>query len=349
MQKNVCPLLAEPDNHGMAGCEQGRHQLEHGDANQSRSRSLNGMLQSQINSASVLVVGDAMLDRYWFGDVQRISPEAPVPIVHVTSEEYRLGGAANVALNVASLGAHAMLMSIVGADEASKQLKALLDHHGVESILKSDAQIDTTVKLRVSGRAQQLLRIDFEKRPREAALSSLMTDFRKLLPRFGAVVFSDYGKGALAQIAAMIRIGLDAGLPVLVDPKGADFSPYAGATILTPNRTELARVVGEWRDNEDMAARAQSLRAELGLCALLVTRSEEGMSLFDDEGHLRIPTQAREVFDVTGAGDTVIGTLGALVATGMPLREAVPIANTAAGIVVGKFGTATASPGEVFA
>ena len=290
-----------------------------------------------------------MLDRYWFGDVDRISPEAPVPIVRVTSEEYRLGGAANVALNIAKLGAAATLMSIVGDDEAAGQLRVLLTENGVRSVLRTDPHIDTTVKLRVSGRAQQLLRIDFEKHPQEAALSSLMEDFRELVHRFGAVVFSDYAKGGLAQIAPMIAVAREQSIPILIDPKGDDFSAYAGANVLTPNRAELARVVGQWSSDEDMADRAQALRRDLDLGALLVTRSEEGMSLFDSLGHLRIPTQAREVFDVTGAGDTVIGTLGALLATGMQLRKAVPIANKAAGIVVGKFGTATASPEEVFA
>jgi D-glycero-beta-D-manno-heptose-7-phosphate kinase len=306
------------------------------------------MLPHNFSNASVLVIGDAMLDRYWFGEVERISPEAPVPIVRVTSEEYRLGGAANVALNVAALGSSATLLSIVGADAAAEQLKVLLDQSGVTSALKTDPHIDTTVKLRVSGRAQQLLRIDFEKRPHEAALSSLMDDFRDTAHSFGSVICSDYGKGGLTQVAQMIAIARNKALPILIDPKGDDFSVYEGATVLTPNRAELARVVGQWSSDDDMSSRAQTLRNDLNLQALLVTRSEEGMSLFDAQGHFRIQTLAREVFDVTGAGDTVIGTLGALLAIGVPLREAVPIANKAAGIVVGKFGTATASPEEIF-
>jgi len=302
-----------------------------------------------VMRSNVLVVGDPMLDRYWFGDVDRISPEAPVPIVRVTREEFRLGGAANVALNIATLGAQVTLMGFVGDDEPAARLSGLLQSNGVTSALKTDQYIDTTVKLRVSGRAQQLIRIDFEKRPHETALSSLMADYRTVVEGFNAVIFSDYAKGGLALIEQMIAIGRSASLPILVDPKGDDFSAYRGATVLTPNRSELARVVGQWRDEADLCERAQKLRADLDLGALLVTRSEEGMSLFDEEGHLRIPTEAREVFDVTGAGDTVIGTLGTLLAIGMPLREAVPIANKAGGIVVGKFGTGTVTLREIAA
>lgn len=298
--------------------------------------------------SSILVVGDAMLDRYWFGDVERISPEAPVPVVQVRREEYRLGGAANVARNIASLGAKASLLSVVGRDEAAAKLEALLASSGIGSLLSADPEITTTVKLRVNGRSQQLLRIDFEDRPRGETLAHLTDSFRNALPTFNAVVFSDYGKGGLAHIATMIAQARNAGKPVLVDPKGDDFTPYRGATIITPNRAELARIVGQWADQQDFEDRARALRERLEIDALLVTRSEEGMSLFDEEGHLHIAAQAREVFDVTGAGDTVIGTLATLVASGMPIRQAVPIANRAGSLVVGKFGTAIISVEELF-
>ena len=305
-------------------------------------------IRSDFSLSSVLVVGDAMLDRYWFGDVERISPEAPVPIVQIRREEYRLGGAANVARNIASLGAKASLLSVVGCDEAAAKLEALLASSGIGSLLSSDPEIATTVKLRVNGRSQQLLRIDFEDRPRGETLAHLTDAFRNAVPAFNAVVFSDYGKGGLAHIATMIAQARNAGRPVLVDPKGDDFTPYRGATIVTPNRAELARVVGQWTDQQDFENRASALRARLEIGALLVTRSEEGMSLFDEEGHLHIAAQAREVFDVTGAGDTVIGTLAALIASGMPVRQAVPIANRAGSLVVGKFGTAAISFEELF-
>ena len=304
--------------------------------------------RERLAAARVLVVGDAMLDRYWFGAVDRISPEAPVPVVRVSREEERLGGAANVALNVKALGARVTLLTVVGTDEPARRLRTLLEEQGVNALLGSDAQLFTIVKLRVIGRAQQLLRIDFENQPDHEVLASMLADYEQALPEHDAVLFSDYGKGGLTHITTMIELARAAGKPVLVDPKGDDYSRYKGATVITPNRAELAEVVGRWNSEAQLAERAERLRAELGLDGLLVTRSEDGMSLFDAAGHARIPAEAREVFDVTGAGDTVIATLAAMLAAGLGLREAMPIANRAGGIVVGKFGTANVSYEELF-
>ena len=294
----------------------------------------------RIAAGRVLVVGDAMLDRYWFGGVDRVSPEAPVPVVRVTREESRLGGAANVALNVATLGARCTLLTVVGDDDAGRRLRELLDEHRIEAVLGTDSQLRTVVKLRVIGRSQQLLRIDFENPPDHEVLRQLMADYERLLPAHDLVLLSDYGKGGLAHVGEMIERARAAGKPVLVDPKGSDFSRYAGATAITPNRSELALVAGSWSGEDELLQRAQGLRLKLDVQSLLLTRSEEGISLFDDSGHLRLPTQAREVYDVTGAGDTVIGTLAALMAAGLSLRDAAPHANRAAGIVVSRFGTA---------
>ena len=288
----------------------------------------------------VLVVGDAMLDRYWFGSVDRISPEAPVAVVRVTSEEERLGGAANVAKNVKALGAQCTLLTVVGDDAAGRRLRQLLEDEGVAAAVGTDPQLNTVVKLRVIGRSQQLLRIDFENQPDHEVLELMLADYQRLLPEHDAVLLSDYGKGGLTHVTRMIEHARAAGKLILVDPKGTDFSRYAGATAITPNRSELAQVVGAWTDERDLEQRATALRLRLGLQALLLTRSEEGISLFDADGHLRLPTAAREVFDVTGAGDTVIGTLAALMAGGMPMRAAAVFANRAAGIVVSRFGTA---------
>ena len=289
-----------------------------------------------------------MLDRYWFGAVERISPEAPVPVVRIEREEERLGGAANVALNVQTLGARATLLTVVGDDEPAKRLRALLEQHGVAALLGSDPKLFTIVKLRVIGRAQQLIRIDFESQPDHEVLASMLADYERALPEHGAVLFSDYGKGGLAHIPTMIATARAQGKPVLVDPKGSDYTRYAGATVVTPNRAELAQVIGAWSSEAQLVERAQNLRCELQLEALLLTRSEEGMSLFDAAGSAHVPAEAREVFDVTGAGDTVIAALAAMLAAGLSLRQAMPIANRAGSVVVGKFGTASVSYDELF-
>lgn len=305
--------------------------------------------RDRIEHARVLVVGDAMLDRYWFGAVDRISPEAPVPVVRVTREEERLGGAANVALNVKTLGAQATLLTVVGDDEPARKLRQLLEQQGVSALLGSDPQLYTIVKLRVIGRSQQLLRVDFENQPDHEILAALLGDYERVLPGHDAVLFSDYGKGGLTHIPRMIELARTAGKPVLIDPKGSDYSRYAGATVITPNRAELAQVIGSWTSEAQLHERAQALRRAHRIDALVLTRSEDGMSLFDDAGHVQVPAQAREVFDVTGAGDTVIATLAAMLGAGLTLREAMPIANRAGGIVVGKFGTASVGYEELFA
>ncbi|HLP97206.1 MAG TPA: D-glycero-beta-D-manno-heptose-7-phosphate kinase [Sideroxyarcus sp.] len=301
-----------------------------------------------FDKARVLVVGDVMLDRYWFGDVTRISPEAPVPVLKVSKVEERPGGAANVARNIAALGAQCTLLSVVGADEAGDCLQRLLtEQGGVEALLHRDDSIATIVKLRAIARHQQLLRIDFETPPSHEVLQAKLADFREKLPHCDVVVLSDYGKGGLEHIAEMIRLSRAAGKAVLVDPKGDDYARYRGATLLTPNRSEFREVAGSWKDEAELNSKAQKLRTELKLDALLVTRSEEGMSLFRAQDVLHEPTQAREVFDVSGAGDTVIATLAVMLASGAGMHDAMRIANRAAGIVVGKLGTAVVSRAEI--
>jgi rfaE bifunctional protein kinase chain/domain len=303
---------------------------------------------AELARSSVLVAGDAMLDRYWFGDVERISPEAPVPVVRVRSTEERLGGAANVARNIVSLGARAGLLTVVGEDDAGRCIGRLLDASGIEGHLHTDPRLATTVKVRVIGRQQQITRVDFETTPEAEVLAAHLDEYADLLPGFDAVLLSDYGKGGLAHIVRMIELARAAGRPVLVDPKGDDYSRYAGATLLTPNRAELREVIGRWRDEAELETRAQELRARLGLQAILLTRSEDGMTLFSDGPTWSIPAQAREVFDVSGAGDTVIAVLAVMLAASRPMREAVAAANRAGGIVVGKLGTATVSYEELF-
>jgi rfaE bifunctional protein kinase chain/domain len=304
-------------------------------------------LKARLGRARVLVVGDAMLDRYWFGSVDRVSPEAPVPVVRVTREDERLGGAANVAFNVNQLGARATLMTVVGADDAAQRLRQLLDRHGIASELGSDPQLYTTVKLRIIGRAQQLLRVDFENQPDHEVLAGMLSRFEAVLGEHDSVLFSDYGKGGLAHIPQMIALARGAGKTVLVDPKGSDWTRYAGASVITPNRTELAQVLGAWESESALESLAQAFRQRLRFDSLLLTRSEEGMSIFDADGHTRQPAKAREVFDVTGAGDTVIATMAAMMACGMTARSAMLLANKAGGIVVGKFGTAGVSQSEL--
>jgi len=303
----------------------------------------------KVSQVRLLVVGDVMLDRYWFGEVNRISPEAPVPVVKVERQEERLGGAANVARNAASLGATTALLSVVGDDDAGRSLGRLLEEGMIDAGLHVDRDIDTIVKLRVIGRQQQLLRIDFETPPSHEILQAKLADFERRIADADVVILSDYGKGGLTHIAEMIRIARAAAKPVLVDPKGDEWEKYAGATVITPNRSELREVVGRWSSEADLIAKSQKLRAELGLEALLVTRSEEGMTLFADGETHHQAAQAREVFDVSGAGDTVIATLAVMIAAGADWAEAIRVANVAAGIVVGKLGTAVVTRQELAA
>jgi rfaE bifunctional protein kinase chain/domain len=300
------------------------------------------------SKARVLVVGDVMLDRYWFGEVSRISPEAPVPVVLIDHEDERLGGAANVAWNCKELNARIRLLSVVGRDEPGEKLAKLLEGKGIEASLHRDRGLHTTQKLRVIGRKQQLLRIDFEKPPSSEVLASKLEEFKQALADCDVVILSDYGKGGLAHIAEMIRSARRAGKRVLVDPKGDDYSRYKGASILTPNLAELREVVGSWHDEKDLGRRAQALREKLDLEALLLTRGGDGMTLYRRGGAVDIKAEARDVFDVTGAGDTVIAALAVMLAAGVGLENAVRIANRAGGIVVGKLGTAAASYRELF-
>jgi rfaE bifunctional protein kinase chain/domain len=304
---------------------------------------------AELSRARVLVVGDVMLDRYWFGDVSRISPEAPVPVVRVERTEERPGGAANVARNIAALGAHAALLSVVGQDDAGASLRRLAEAEGVQVSLHLDATLATTVKLRVIGRQQQLLRIDFETTPSHEVLAAKFQTFKRSIDDCDVVILSDYGKGGLTHIEDMIRFARERSKIVLVDPKGDDYARYRGATAVTPNRAELREVVGRWKDEDDLTRRAQQLRADLGLEAILLTRSEEGMTLYHGDRVTHEPTHAREVYDVSGAGDTVIATLGAMLASGASMEEAMRVANHAAGIVVGKLGTAVVHPDELLA
>jgi rfaE bifunctional protein kinase chain/domain len=303
--------------------------------------------RAQFAKTNLLVVGDVMLDRYWFGDSDRISPEAPVPVVQVSKVDERLGGAANVARNVAALGANTTILGVVGEDEAGNRIGELLRQSGVNSQLEVDPQVPTTVKLRVIARQQQLIRLDFEETPSQTALEQKLARFEKALVSADVLVLSDYGKGALSQVATMIETARAQNKVILVDPKGEDYEKYRGATLITPNRSELRQVVGRWADEDDLTRRAQDLRRSLGIDALLLTRSEEGMSLFTDQGVSHVRAQAREVFDVSGAGDTVIATLAVALAAQWPLDRAMALANRAGGIVVGKLGTATVTSEEL--
>jgi rfaE bifunctional protein kinase chain/domain len=301
----------------------------------------------QFAKTRLLVVGDVMLDRYWFGDTHRISPEAPVPVVQVGKVDERLGGAANVARNVVALGGHATILGVIGDDEPGQRVTQLLTASGVDSQLEVDSKVPTIVKLRVIARQQQLIRLDFEEPPSDKALARKLERFEKSLADADVVVLSDYGKGALDQVTLMVEQARAQNKMILVDPKGEDYEKYRGATVLTPNRSELRQVVGRWSSEEDLTKKAQDLRRSLNLQALLLTRSEEGMSLFTDAGVSHVKAQAREVFDVSGAGDTVIATLAVALAAKWPLEKAMALANRAGGIVVGKLGTATVTSEEL--
>ena len=299
-------------------------------------------------AAKILVVGDIMLDRYWFGEVDRISPEAPVPVVRVARREDRLGGAANVARNIVALGAQAGLLGIVGADEAGAKVRSLVSESGIRDCLVEDTGgMDTTLKMRVLGRQQQLLRVDFEQEPGSQALDALTTELASLLAGYDLLVLSDYAKGALGCVEDLIRIAQKRRVPILVDPKGHQYRRYRGATLVTPNRSEMQDAVGRWDDEADLTRRAQALREELALEALLITRSEQGMTLYTAEGRQHADAQAQEVFDVSGAGDTVLAALAVTRAAGLSWYESMVWANRAGGIVVGKLGTSIVTAEEL--
>ncbi len=302
-----------------------------------------------FGDTSVLVVGDVMLDSYWHGDTERVSPEAPVPVVHVRQVEKRPGGAANVAFNIAALGAKPVLVGVTGDDESADLLGAMLRDLGVDFRATRAADMPTVTKMRVISRHQQLIRLDIEEPRALPAGPEVLAHFDAALKRAGAVVLSDYGKGALASAPEFIRRARAHGKPVFVDPKGADFSRYAGATAITPNLAEFERVVGAVDGDADLLVeRAEALRSSLSLEALLVTQGEHGMTLVRaGEAPQHVAAHALEVFDVTGAGDTVIGVFAAAVAAGEGMESAMRIANLAAGVVVGKLGAAAASVAEI--
>jgi len=310
-----------------------------------------GFDPSTLGRARILVVGDAMLDRYWFGEVTRISPEAPVPIVKFVRAEEQPGGAANVARNAAALGARVSLLSVIGDDEPGGTLQQLIERDGVTACLHRDGSIRTTVKLRMIGgaRRQQLLRVDFETPPSREVLLDKLADYGRLLAGCDVVILSDYGKGGLAHIAQMISLARAQGKIVLVDPKGHDYSRYEGASVVTPNRDELTQVVGPWADDAELGDKARALRAKLKLDAVLVTLGEKGMTLFQAGRTRHEPAKVHEVSDVSGAGDTVIATLGVMLAVGTGLEEATHIANAAAGVKVTKFGATVVHPDELAA
>ena len=304
-------------------------------------------IKLNLNAPRVLVVGDVMLDRYWFGEVNRISPEAPVPVAWINKTEVRPGGAANVARNIASLGGNVTLLSVVGNDDAAKDIETILTKDGVTHMLHRDESIDTIVKLRVLARNQQLIRIDFEKNPSHEILLKILTDYENMLDNFDVIVLSDYGKGGLIHTMKMIELAKKHNKPILVDPKGSDYAKYSGATIITPNKSELRDATGNWSNETELTEKALKLKQEMDLTYLLVTRSEEGMTLFTDTGNTTYPTIAQEVFDVSGAGDTVIATLALMLANNIDIHQAVQVANIAAGIVVGKIGTASVNQQEL--
>lgn len=292
-----------------------------------------------VQQTKILVIGDVMLDRYWFGSTDRISPEAPVPVVKVGLKEDRLGGAANVARNIVALGAQATLLGIVGQDLTADECELLLTEAGVHAHLVRDDHMPTTLKLRVLGRQQQLLRVDFEETPSATSLEALNTEAAALVAKYDLIVLSDYAKGSLAHVQTLIRLAETAQVPVLVDPKGDQYQRYAGATVLTPNRLEMEQAVGKWQDEAELQHKAEALRQQLGLEAVLITRSEQGMTIFTAQGRHHADARAQEVFDVSGAGDTVLATLAVTRAAGLTWQAAMDWANVAGGIVVGKLGT----------
>lgn len=300
-----------------------------------------------VRRCKLLVVGDVMLDRYWYGTVVRISPEAPVPVVRVEEVEDRLGGAANVALNLQTLGAQATLLSVVGLDEAGKTIQALISKNGVRDEVIFVEGLQTVVKTRVVGRNQQMLRVDFESEPTQVEPWLTPDRFQQLVGKHDAVVFSDYGKGSLAHVQKMIKAAHKAKKLVFVDPKGSDWKRYCGADVITPNRAELQQVIGKWATESDLHEKVQELCEDLSIGALLLTKSEEGMTLFEGNQVTSVPADTREVADVTGAGDTVIATLALMSISGLNLSQAMVWSNRAAGLAVGKFGTASISHDEL--
>lgn len=302
-----------------------------------------------LNRVNILVLGDIMLDRYWHGQVNRISPEAPVPVVNVTHTEDRLGGAANVAFNITQLGAQAALHGLIGHDDNGNTLLEQVNSQGIQQHITRTHLAPTITKLRVLGASQQLMRMDFENIFSCADHTALLSRFTNALEQCQAVVISDYAKGTVSKVEDFIAAANDANVPILIDPKGVDYRKYQNATLITPNLSEFEAVVGPCADDADIVSKGEALREQLNLEALLITRSEKGMTLLEKgKPALHLPTQAREVYDVTGAGDTVISTLSLGVASQHSLSAATQLANLAAGIVVAKRGTATTNLAELY-
>lgn len=305
------------------------------------------LIKNDMSKPKILVVGDVMLDRYWFGDVNRISPEAPVPIAKINKAEERPGGAANVARNIASLGGNVTLLSVVGDDEPARTLKNILDKEHIDVIFKKDSSISTIIKLRVMAKNQQLIRIDFEENPSHEILAEVLDKFESIIDSYEIVILSDYGKGGLLHTEKLINIAKQHNKRILVDPKGFDYDKYSGATIITPNKAELKNAIGSWDNENELVKKVLILKNKLQLDYILLTRSEEGMSLFINDEVKNYPAKAQEVYDVSGAGDTVIATLGIMLANNISIEDSVMLANFAAGVVVGKLGTATVTKTEL--
>lgn len=305
-------------------------------------------LLPSFQSAQVLICGDVMLDRYWRGAVERISPEAPIPIVRVDSQKSLPGGAGNVALNVAALGAHTTLVGYIGADLDGNQLQQALTAAGVQQSLVVHKDFPTICKLRVLGAQQQLIRLDLESTRPFSALPELWNQYNHALQTANVVIFSDYAKGTLFDIQRLIQAARLRQIPIVIDPKGQDFQRYAGANLLTPNLKEFEAVVGACPSEQDIIQKAQMLLNTLAIDALLITRGKDGMTFVArGQAPISYPTMAREVFDVSGAGDTVVGVIGAALGVQANVSDAIFWANVAAGIVVGKLGAATVSPHEL--
>ena len=307
-------------------------------------------LLEKLASARILVVGDVMLDQYWIGDAKRISPEAPVPVIAVQETTERIGGAGNVARNITALDGVCTLLGIVGQDQAGRSCEKIASDAKINTSLEYDGTIKTTVKLRVISKNQQLLRLDFENSPSAKALAAILDQYRHLIKRHDAVILSDYGKGGLAQIESLIEVAKENGKPVFIDPKGSDYSVYRGAAMITPNLVEFESVAGVVQGEQDLETKANSLIKQYDLNQLLVTLSDQGMKLFDAKTEaIHVPARSREVYDVSGAGDTVIAVMAMALSAGLPHAVGMELANSAAGVVISKLGAATASRHELSA
>lgn len=310
-------------------------------------KNIKNQIKSKLKKSKVLVIGDVMLDKYWFGITERISPEAPVPITQIISEDYRAGGAANVAQNIVSLGGKSILLSVIGKDEAGNKLNKIINDSHIENYLLQDDSIGTTTKLRIISRNQQLIRVDFESNPNNTALEKLNKQFEQLINESDIIILSDYNKGCLSNVNNMIIQAKATGKKILIDPKGNNYNKYKKANLITPNKNELANIIGAWKNEYELEEKTQNLRKKLMLDAILLTRSDEGLSLYSEKEVIHQKTKAKEVFDVSGAGDTIIAGFALSIASGFNYNISMKIANTAAGIVVGKLGTAICSAEEL--